>query len=206
MKKKLFKFLSILIILGIAFTGYRIKNKKNPIDYINDDIAIVLAFDNLNNKFFDEIVSFIESSNDKNDFENFKKYISKIYFLADYNAKNELGESIIIIDPGIYYYLALMKIDDYFEKDNELYRIRDEYLEKMKEIYPNIKNIYGDYSNGLFFISEEKNSIIKFKVNPSSSQNPEKNKKIKNILKENKNNIYNGILSINKNIPIGIEM
>ncbi|MDR3259434.1 MAG: hypothetical protein LBT51_07480, partial [Fusobacteriaceae bacterium] len=31
-------------------------------------------------------------------------------------------------------------------------------------------------------------------------------KKIKNILKENKNNIYNGILSINKNIPIGIEM
>jgi hypothetical protein len=191
--------------------GYRMKIKKKPIDYINDDIAIVVAIDDFNNKFFDEIGSLIESPNDRADFESFKKNISNLYLLSDYNSKGQPGETIVIIDPGFYYYPAIFKIDDYFEKDkdeknNEIYKLRDEFLEKVKEIYPKIKNIYGDYSNGLFFISDEINSIKKFKDNLSSSQNSEKNKKIKNILKDGKNNIYNGILSVNKNMPIGIEM
>lgn len=203
MLRKLKKLIMGAMLLIMGFVGYRIFTKKSPMDFVKKDTKAIIVMDKMSNKNFKEVESILRDFMEKKDIEELdknRKYISKIYVISDNELYEQSIDFVAIIDTGMYYYPALNQWEKYFVKTDGIYRTKEEYKEKVKNILPGADTMYADYKGGLFFISNKTEYLKKYLV-----ESKEKNKNLETIIKENKSNLYTFIYNNNKTKELGLD-
>jgi len=203
MRRKLKKLFMLIIFLVISFFVYRMVIKKEPMDFAQKDTKSILVIDKFSKKNFREMeplfMDFVKKE-DIDQLEKNKKYISKIYVFSDSELYENSLDFTAVIDPGLYYYVALSKWGEYFEKTDGIYKVKDAYKEEIKNVLPSAETLYADYKNGLFFVSNKKDYLKKY-----LTEETQKNEKITTIIKENKSNLYTFIYNNENSKEFGIE-
>lgn len=203
MLRKLKKLIISIVFLVIVFIGYRIFTKKSPIDFVKTDTKAIIVMNKMSSKNFKELEPVLKDFMEKKDIEELdknRKYISKIYIISDNELYEQSIDFVAIIDPGIYYYLAINQWEKYFVKTDGIYKTKEEYKEKVKGILPGADTVYSDYKGGLFFVSNKTEYLKKY-----LAESKEKNKNVETIIKENKSNLYTFIYNNNKTKELGVD-
>lgn len=203
MLRKLKKLIISIVFLVIVFIGYRIFTKKSPIDFVKTDTKAIIVMNKMSSKNFKELEPVLKDFMEKKDIEELdknRKYISKIYIISDNELYEQSIDFVAIIDPGIYYYLAINQWEKYFVKTDGIYKTKEEYKEKVKGILPGADTVYADYKGGLFFVSNKTEYLKKY-----LAESKEKNKNVETIIKENKSNLYTFIYNNNKTKELGVD-
>lgn len=181
----------ITIVIAIILTG-----KQNPRVYLSDKINLAYINEDINHKNFDGIFEVLKSANvevDQKIKENIS-YLQGIYILSDSNLISDKKSSVAIIDFGYLYPVFMLKIENYFDKLNDLYVLKEEYREK----YFGNEKIYLKIEKGNFLIAKKEKDIERVIKNERYF-----NQNILKILdRERNNNLGMIVANLGKN-PLG---
>jgi len=183
-KKAFFRLLFLIAFAAAAFIGFRIRNKNEPLQYFDADTQCIVAMDGIRNKDFSEVWPFLETlfreeeTPTPEEIQKNRKYLSKLYLLADTSGSGKKRKTVAIADPGLYYYLALFRAKTWLDDDHGVYRLKEEVLDEQGEKYPLLRKLRLDFGNGLIFVAQSAEDLQYFKG--KAAQYREKRKGEKN--------------------------
>nr|WP_307775323.1 hypothetical protein [uncultured Cetobacterium sp.] len=194
--KKTFKLaLGIFICIGTV-AGIFYGTKENPRVYLNNRINLAYVNETINEKSFSDVIEFIEKSGrpiDKN-VKDIIKEINGIYIVSPSNFVSRKKSIVGIVDFGYMYPIFLLKVENYFDKTDDMYLLKEKYRNK----YLNGNNLFLKIDKGNFIFSRRVKDL-------EDIVNSEKylDKNIIEILeRERKENLGMVILNLGKS-PLG---
>lgn len=183
---KFVKYLILLLVfIGVVFSCYKYLYKASGTDFITQETRVIYVNENVSLKNFESFLSFgtnEEIARYQKNSENFK-YISKFYCYSDKEFVNFSKKSVtFVVDPGIWYFVALTKINENFDYINNVYILKKsvqvEYFgDKFDE------DIYMQPYRGLFIFSLNEKTLKTFL---EKKDNYKYNKNIENQLYTNR--------------------
>lgn len=156
MKKILKISVGVFIVLSIII-GIFYGSKENPRVYLSSRINIAYVNENVSNRKFKNIIELLNKAGvsiDKN-IEDGLKYVNGVYLLSDSSFITHNKSCIGIIDFGYIYPFIALKVEDYFDKEQKYYVLKEEYRKK----YLKGEKLYLKIESGNFIVAKTEKDI-----------------------------------------------
>lgn len=156
MKKTLKISVGIFIIIS-TIIGIFYGSKENPRVYLSSRINIAYVNEDVNSRKFKNVFELLDKAGvsiDKN-IEKGLKYVNGMYLLSDSSFITRNKSYVGIIDFGYMYPFIALKVEDYFDKDQKFYVLKEEYRKK----YLKGEKLYLRIENGNFLVAKTEKDI-----------------------------------------------
>ncbi|WP_297598624.1 hypothetical protein [uncultured Cetobacterium sp.] len=156
MKKTLKVIAGVFIVISII-GGIFYGSKENPRVYLSDRINMAYVNENISNKNFKNIIELLSKSGVSVDsgVEKGLGYVNGLYILSDSSFITSNKSFVGIIDFGYKYPIVALKIEDYFDKDQNFYILKDQYRKK----YLKGEKLYLKVEKGNFIVAQREKDI-----------------------------------------------
>lgn len=162
MKQKIWYLISLVTVFSILILGLSLY-KLNPRNYLNDKESFIYANENIGKKNYNEVDNFFKKINvqvDENELKTIKNNVNNFYMVTyDPFIKPE-KDFTCIIDLRRWYYKFFLEYDEYFNKEDNYYVLKDEILKKIRENGIYVGKIYMIPHRGNFLLSTSKKVIL----------------------------------------------
>lgn len=195
MKKTLKITFGFLCGIGILMSVFY-ASKENPRVYLSDRINVAYINEDIDHKDFENVINLLNKANVNidNNMKKGLKYIKGLYIVSDSSFISDKKACVGIVDFGYIYPFVLLRVDNYFDKINDFYVIKNEYRKK----YLNGEKIYLKIEKGNFLIGKKEKDIERILKNEKYF-----NQNILKILdREKGKNLGMLVLNLGKN-PLG---
>lgn len=158
--RKIIGFIVVILIIVGGILGYKVVYKVSPRDFITKETRVIYANEGINTKDFNQFLPFLDPDvreKFRTEIKNLK-YISNIYFYSDKEFYEINDKNItMVLDPGLWYFLALKEIGKKFDFKDGVYILKNEIKEKYKDKIGS-QDIFMKPYRGVFILSlNEKN-------------------------------------------------
>ena len=131
MKKSLKITLGVFSIVGVL-AGIFYATKENPRVYLSDRVNVAYINEDINHKDFSNVINLLNKA-DFNVDSKIQKGLDNIkgfYIISDSSFISDKKSCVGIIDFGYIYPIVAMKVENYFDKVNDFYVLKEEYRKK----------------------------------------------------------------------------
>lgn len=195
MKKSLKITLGVFSIVGVL-AGIFYATKENPRVYLSDRVNVAYINEDINHKDFSNVINLLNKA-DFNVDSKIQKGLDNIkgfYIISDSSFISDKKSCVGIIDFGYIYPIVAMKVENYFDKVNDFYVLKEEYRKK----YSNNEKVYLKIEKGNFLIGKKEKDI----ENVLKSEKYFNQNILKILDREKNNNLGMLVLNLAKN-PLG---
>ncbi len=124
------KILAILFVLGALIIGLALGYKVSDQSFIKSDMKVVYINRDINEHSYIGLKDYLIKLNQEKAWEKiirYQKYVKGIYgFSYDVNQYN-IDPEVLIVDTGVYYIPGIFALNKYFDREDEYYKLKDEY-------------------------------------------------------------------------------